>query len=246
MGETWGLRTCCSPAPPRAASPLNPTTSVRNVPPQRDARAVTGRMRGMRGGRSAQGAECGRKSASAERRKERETRLGAARAPPPPPPSLLRMEVTKAAEEEEPETPRRRPERRLTVPGRGESGLAAAAGPSGSDPGPRRGRRPWNRGRPPGCCGGRGRGPRAAFMWWPRAALRPRVKGSPAREVNGKKLWHFILELLQKEEFRHVIAWQQGEYGEFVIKDPDEVARLWGRRKCKPQMNYDKLSRALR
>ena len=55
-----------------------------------------------------------------------------------------------------------------------------------------------------------------------------------------------ILELLQKEEFRHVIAWQQGEYGEFVIKDPDEVARLWGRRKCKPQMNYDKLSRALR
>ncbi|KAM5256475.1 ETS translocation variant 3-like protein [Ctenodactylus gundi] len=60
------------------------------------------------------------------------------------------------------------------------------------------------------------------------------------------QLWHFILELLQKEEFRHVIAWQQGEYGEFVIKDPDEVARLWGRRKCKPQMNYDKLSRALR
>nr|DBA14065.1 TPA: hypothetical protein GDO54_005082 [Pyxicephalus adspersus] len=59
------------------------------------------------------------------------------------------------------------------------------------------------------------------------------------------QLWHFILELLQKEEFRHVIAWQQGEYGEFVIKDPDEVARLWGRRKCKPQMNYDKLSRAL-
>ncbi|NWT95353.1 ETV3 protein, partial [Urocynchramus pylzowi] len=60
------------------------------------------------------------------------------------------------------------------------------------------------------------------------------------------QLWHFILELLQKEEFRHVIAWQQGEYGEFVIKAPDEVARLWGRRKCKPQMNYDKLSRALR
>ncbi|XP_019489780.1 PREDICTED: ETS translocation variant 3-like protein [Hipposideros armiger] len=60
------------------------------------------------------------------------------------------------------------------------------------------------------------------------------------------QLWHFILELLQKEEFRHVIAWQQGEVGEFVIKDPDEVARLWGRRKCKPQMNYDKLSRALR
>uniref|UniRef100_A0A3B4T5S0 Ets2 repressor factor like 1 n=1 Tax=Seriola dumerili TaxID=41447 RepID=A0A3B4T5S0_SERDU len=59
------------------------------------------------------------------------------------------------------------------------------------------------------------------------------------------QLWHFILELLQKEEYQGVIAWQ-GDYGEFVIKDPDEVARLWGIRKCKPHMNYDKLSRALR
>ncbi|NWT77212.1 ETV3 protein, partial [Prunella himalayana] len=59
------------------------------------------------------------------------------------------------------------------------------------------------------------------------------------------QLWHFILELLRQEQYREVIAWQ-GDYGEFVIKDPDEVARLWGRRKCKPQMNYDKLSRALR
>uniref|UniRef100_A0A8C6SXR5 ETS2 repressor factor n=1 Tax=Neogobius melanostomus TaxID=47308 RepID=A0A8C6SXR5_9GOBI len=47
------------------------------------------------------------------------------------------------------------------------------------------------------------------------------------------QLWHFILELLRKEEYHDVIAWQ-GDYGEFVIKDPDEV------------MNYDKLSRALR
>uniref|UniRef100_A0A674D438 ETS domain-containing protein n=1 Tax=Salmo trutta TaxID=8032 RepID=A0A674D438_SALTR len=59
------------------------------------------------------------------------------------------------------------------------------------------------------------------------------------------QLWHFILELLQKEEYQSVISWQ-GEYGEFVIKDPDEVAKLWGLRKCKPHMNYDKLSRALR
>ncbi|XP_078391221.1 ETS translocation variant 3-like protein, partial [Cetorhinus maximus] len=59
------------------------------------------------------------------------------------------------------------------------------------------------------------------------------------------QLWHFILDLLRKEEYREVIAWQ-GEYGEFVIKEPEEVARIWGMRKCKPQMNYDKLSRALR
>ncbi|OXB56227.1 UNVERIFIED_CONTAM: hypothetical protein H355_005224, partial [Colinus virginianus] len=35
------------------------------------------------------------------------------------------------------------------------------------------------------------------------------------------QLWHFILELLRQERYRHVIAWQ-GDYGEFVIKDPDE------------------------
>ncbi|XP_070353215.1 ETS translocation variant 3-like protein isoform X1 [Equus asinus] len=83
-------------------------------------------------------------------------------------------------------------------------------------------------------------GPCTAAVW-PRAS-QPSL-ATPGSQI---QLWHFILELLQKEEFRHVIAWQQGEYGEFVIKDPDEVARLWGRRKCKPQMNYDKLSRALR
>jgi len=30
------------------------------------------------------------------------------------------------------------------------------------------------------------------------------------------------------------------------LTDPDEVARRWGERKSKPNMNYDKLSRALR
>ncbi|KFB39881.1 hypothetical protein ZHAS_00007257 [Anopheles sinensis] len=34
--------------------------------------------------------------------------------------------------------------------------------------------------------------------------------------------------------------------GEFKLTDPDEVARRWGERKAKPNMNYDKLSRALR
>nr|XP_040021794.1 LOW QUALITY PROTEIN: ETS domain-containing transcription factor ERF [Gasterosteus aculeatus aculeatus] len=77
-----------------------------------------------------------------------------------------------------------------------------------------------------------------AFPEW---AYKP--ESSPgSRQI---QLWHFILELLRKEEYHDVIAWQ-GDYGEFVIKDPDEVARLWGARKCKPQMNYDKLSRALR
>uniref|UniRef100_A0A8C2ZLJ6 ETS domain-containing protein n=1 Tax=Cyclopterus lumpus TaxID=8103 RepID=A0A8C2ZLJ6_CYCLU len=85
------------------------------------------------------------------------------------------------------------------------------------------------------------RSPPASGIAFPDWAYKP--ESSPgSRQI---QLWHFILELLQKEEYNSVIAWQ-GDYGEFVIKDPDEVARQWGLRKCKPHMNYDKLSRALR
>ena len=42
-----------------------------------------------------------------------------------------------------------------------------------------------------------------------------------------------------------IITWE-GTNGEFKLTDPDEVARKWGERKSKPNMNYDKLSRALR
>ncbi|XP_054624806.1 ETS domain-containing transcription factor ERF-like [Dunckerocampus dactyliophorus] len=58
------------------------------------------------------------------------------------------------------------------------------------------------------------------------------------------QLWHFLLELLGRGEGA-AIGWG-GEWGEFVIRDPEMLARLWGERKGKPHMNYDKLSRALR
>uniref|UniRef100_A0A3Q1IL24 ETS domain-containing protein n=1 Tax=Anabas testudineus TaxID=64144 RepID=A0A3Q1IL24_ANATE len=58
------------------------------------------------------------------------------------------------------------------------------------------------------------------------------------------QLWHFLLELLGRGE-GGAISWG-GEWGEFVIRDPERLARLWGERKGKPHMNYDKLSRALR
>ncbi|GLD69517.1 ETS domain-containing transcription factor ERF-like protein [Lates japonicus] len=104
-----------------------------------------------------------------------------------------------------------------------------------------------------GCCGGMDCNcvsdlllPPVPALWTPGFAFPDwayKPESSPgSRQI---QLWHFILELLQKEEYQGVIAWQ-GDYGEFVIKDPDEVARLWGIRKCKPHMNYDKLSRALR
>lgn len=37
-----------------------------------------------------------------------------------------------------------------------------------------------------------------------------------------------------------------GGDGEFKLTSPERVAQLWGERKNKPTMNYEKLSRALR
>ena len=61
------------------------------------------------------------------------------------------------------------------------------------------------------------------------------------------QLWQFLLELLSNpEKHSQVICWEKNRGGEFRLIDPDDVAKLWGVRKNKPNMNYDKLSRALR
>ena len=60
------------------------------------------------------------------------------------------------------------------------------------------------------------------------------------------QLWQFLLELLsESEKYSDIIVWEKGP-GEFRLIDPDEVAQRWGIRKSKCNMNYDKLSRALR
>ncbi|EDW28567.1 GL19256 [Drosophila persimilis] len=59
------------------------------------------------------------------------------------------------------------------------------------------------------------------------------------------QLWQFLLELLADSSNVAYISWE-GQSGEFRLIDPDEVAKRWGERKAKPNMNYDKLSRALR
>ena len=49
--------------------------------------------------------------------------------------------------------------------------------------------------------------------------------------------------------FRNVIRWSNGDGcldGEFIMSQPEGVARLWGQQKGKHTMNYEKLSRALR
>ncbi|XP_037537585.1 protein C-ets-1-like [Nematolebias whitei] len=59
------------------------------------------------------------------------------------------------------------------------------------------------------------------------------------------QLWQFLLELLTDRSCQSCINWT-GDGWEFKLTDPDEVALLWGRRKNKPKMNYEKLSRGLR
>ncbi|KAL8587093.1 hypothetical protein ACOMHN_026061 [Nucella lapillus] len=58
-------------------------------------------------------------------------------------------------------------------------------------------------------------------------------------------LWQFLLELLLSNQHQSIIHWTNTE-GEFKLVNAEEVAKLWGLRKNKHNMNYDKLSRALR
>lgn len=67
----------------------------------------------------------------------------------------------------------------------------------------------------------------------------------PRMESNNITLWQFLLDLLDDQNQRHLIIWT-GQDGEFKLLNAEEVARMWGLRKNKTNMNYDKLSRALR
>ncbi|XP_035980624.1 SAM pointed domain-containing Ets transcription factor [Fundulus heteroclitus] len=60
-------------------------------------------------------------------------------------------------------------------------------------------------------------------------------------------LWQFLRELLLKpHNYGRCIRWLNKEKGIFKIEDSAHVARLWGLRKNRPAMNYDKLSRSIR
>ncbi|XP_069612653.1 SAM pointed domain-containing Ets transcription factor isoform X2 [Ranitomeya imitator] len=60
-------------------------------------------------------------------------------------------------------------------------------------------------------------------------------------------LWQFLKELLLKpHNYGRSIRWLNKEKGIFKIEDSAQVARLWGIRKNRPAMNYDKLSRSIR
>uniref|UniRef100_A0A0B7AZ62 ETS domain-containing protein n=1 Tax=Arion vulgaris TaxID=1028688 RepID=A0A0B7AZ62_9EUPU len=60
-------------------------------------------------------------------------------------------------------------------------------------------------------------------------------------------LWQFLKELLlSKENYNDCIRWLDPKSGVFKIEDSKRVASLWGARKNRPAMNYDKLSRSVR
>ena len=66
------------------------------------------------------------------------------------------------------------------------------------------------------------------------------------RYKNMLHLWEFLLELLADESCSSIICWRRKECGEFKLIDHHEVAKRWGLLKQKEDMNYSKLSRALR
>lgn len=60
------------------------------------------------------------------------------------------------------------------------------------------------------------------------------------------QLWQFLLELVTDPKCSKLIKWTQDEDYEFKILQPSTVARMWGKKKNKPTMNYEKLSRGIR
>ncbi|XP_018019301.1 uncharacterized protein LOC108675784 isoform X2 [Hyalella azteca] len=74
----------------------------------------------------------------------------------------------------------------------------------------------------------------------------------PASSTGGSgrshiQLWQFLKELLDNnKKYGSCIRWLDRQEAIFKIEDSVRVATLWGERKNRPQMNYDKLSRSIR
>ena len=59
-------------------------------------------------------------------------------------------------------------------------------------------------------------------------------------------LWEFLLEVLEDQELDLFCYWIDKPRREFCVKDPEEIAKLWGIMKQRPFMDKKKLLRAIR
>jgi len=64
-------------------------------------------------------------------------------------------------------------------------------------------------------------------------------------ETRSNHLWTFLLELLVDENKSDITCWED-KTGTFLIRNPARLAALWGERRNRNNMTYEKLSRSLR
>ncbi|XP_018424190.1 PREDICTED: transcription factor ETV7-like [Nanorana parkeri] len=59
-------------------------------------------------------------------------------------------------------------------------------------------------------------------------------------------LWDYLYQLLDDKRYEPYIKWENKDLKVFRVMDPNKLAALWGNHKNRPNMTYEKMSRAMR